>query len=164
MKRMFLTAAALGVFGLLISALGMVVIARVWSSFSDNWLTAAGFLPLLGVILGAALGRRAPTPAPRGAARLLFVLLAFFLSTLSAHLAFVITVSTWYANQPAVAQAGFLSLFFHPSHLPGLAAISSHSGVQSETTALDNLVSSAAASLVLSFLGFWWLGRRRLPD
>lgn len=164
MKRMFLTAAALGVFGLLISALGMVVIARASSSFSDNWLTAAGFLPLLGVILGAALGRREPTPPPRGAARLLFVLLVFFLSTLSAHLAFVITVCIWYANRPEVAQAGFLSLFFHPSQLPGLAATYARSGIQSETTALDNLVSSAAASLVLSFLWFWWVGPRLRGD
>lgn len=164
MKRMFLTAAAGGTGGLLLGALVIAVIARLWSSFSDNWLTAAGFLPLLGVILGAALGSRGPTWPPRGVVRLLLALLASFFSALSAHLAFVITVCHWYAHRPEVAQVAFLSLFFHPSQLPALASTDSRSGLQSEYGALENLIIAAVAGFVLSFLFFWWVGRRQPAD
>jgi hypothetical protein len=115
-RRDLFRATALGVAGVVVGCLIVVFAVSRWTELSAHWLNGTMVLPVLGLLGGMKLAQG----DPEGTRRLRNALtpIAGVLGGVGNHLAFVITARTWYADQIALDQQGFLYQVFHPGVLP----------------------------------------------
>lgn len=129
-------AIATGIVGMVVAGLLVRFIAIGTTSISDNWLTAAAVLPVIGVVLGTVLSHRLsggadPWPVTRLARRIPFAVLGGVLGALTWYVCYVMLAALW-------NDQSFWALFLDPSSVPTLSS-RSH-GTASSAPALMYIV------------------------
>ena len=98
--RQIAIAAALGIVGMVLAALGVRFIAAGTTSNSDHWLVAGAVLPVFGVVLGAVLAHRLsdgadPWPIAERGRRIPFAFLGGLLGGLTWYVCYVMLAALW---------------------------------------------------------------------
>jgi hypothetical protein len=126
-------AAAFGMVGTVLAALGVRFVAAGTTSISDHWLVAGAVLPIFGIVLGAVLAHRLsggadPWPITERSRRIPFAVLGGLLGGLTWYVCYVTLASLWNGQD-------FWALLFDPSTIPTLSS-RRRSGVATSAPAL----------------------------
>lgn len=126
--------------------------ATQWTSFSNHWLYAAGFVPCLGAILGGWMGSEKGSWPPALPKKVALSGVSSVCGGLSGYVAFALVSSRW--NHVAGDASQFVSLLFSPSKIPDLFQSSGSGNSSTSTGAILQLVIGLLVGALMPALWF----------
>ncbi len=126
--------------------------ATQWTSFSNHWLYAAGFVPCLGAILGGFIGSEKGAWPPAMPKKLALCAVSSVCAGIGSYVAFAAVSSRW--NNVAQDAGDFVSVLMTPSRIPDIFTTTSTGSTGSGMGPLAQLAIGMAVGAIVPLL---WL-------